>query len=551
MFPATAFAGNDKTAEKSDLAEGTEVRAVSINESTPAPDDADTLTADSTSAPDAADTLTADSTSAPDAADTLTADSTSAPDAADALTSDSTSAPDAADSLTSDSTSAPDAEREIVLALESEDVLVNGTLTKIYSRPFLYKEKTYVPFRIIAEALGEIVEYDNASRSVHSGSGKNRYTVSIDSDGVFVFNDTLFVPLREMCTDMGFSVFWDTGLICISESGTEPEQREVKEFKRLLSYKGYRDKYYVPAHIVDPYKTYSYDRMIGDIVYLSRAYPEIIDTFSIGTSAEGRDLIGFTLGTGKKRVIMCASMHAREYIATNFIMNMADKYAYAYVYGETFDNYNVRELLDKVTLVIIPMVNPDGINLAQFGLDAAQNKEYLSRLKTNAYGYRGWKANVNGVDLNGNFDLMWHEKGTPSFQGWAGPYAASEPETQAMQNFIINSDFEIFASLHTQGQVVYWMDPNCDQSLVSICKPHVDRLCKEIGFMEMPSDGTIGYSGFMTDYIRYNKKKMAMTIELCPYVGDYPYPESDFDTVERPVKNLGLILADIALKLRY
>jgi len=497
----------------------------------------------------------ADEAAAPTAAAEIITEIASLPDVSAEPAQDIFPLSEAEGKASAESTSSPDTvpekDREIILALESEDVIVNDSLTKIYSRPFLYKETTYVPFRIIAEALGTQVEYDNETRSVYAAGGQYQYSVPIDSDKVFVFNDTLFVPLREMCTELGFEVFWNSGLIIVSKNGTAPSEKEVREYKRRLSYEGYRDKYYVPAHIVDPYKTYSYDQMREDVVYLSRAYPDIIKVFSIGVSTEGRDMIAFTLGTGKKRVVMCASMHAREYIATNYIMHMADSYAFAYVNRESFDKYNVKELLDKVAIVIIPMVNPDGISLAQFGLDASQNREYLSELKTNSYGYRGWKANTNGVDLNGNFDLMWQEKGKPSYEGWAGPYAASEAETQAMQKYISDNDFEIFASLHTQGQVVYWMDPNCDQSLVGICKPHVDRLCKEIGFLEMPSDGVVGKSGFMTDYVRHNKRKMAMTIELCPFVGNYPYPESDFDTVERPVKNLGLILADIALKIIY
>ena len=46
--------------------------------------------------------------------------------------------------------------------------------------------------------------------------------------------------------------------------------------------------------------------------------------------------------------------------------------------------------------------------------------------------------------------------------------------------------------------------------------------------------------------MRYFKEAMAMTIEMCPYVGDYPYPESDFDAIAYPMRNIGLILADIA-----
>jgi g-D-glutamyl-meso-diaminopimelate peptidase len=240
-------------------------------------------------------------------------------------------------------------------------------------------------------------------------------------------------------------------------------------------------------------------------------------------------------------------MHAREYIATNFLMYLTDTYALNYVNDVSRDGYSFRNALDNVSFLIIPMVNPDGINLVQNGFDSTLDPEYVKSMYTNSYGSRGWKATATGVDLNNNFDLLWTPKGSaPAYAGYGGPYAASEPETRAMQNVIDNTDFKAFVSFHTQGQVVYWMDPNCNQELVEKFKPLADRICEETGFTEMPSDGTYGSSGYMTDYVRYYKEKPAMTIEMCPYIGDYPYPESDFDSVAYPLRNIGLILADLS-----
>ena len=441
-------------------------------------------------------------------------------------------------------------ENTVILALETDKIIHNGEIKRVWARPFLYKGKTYVPLDVIAEALSAEVQFSESDRVVKAVRGWHAYAISLSSDDAHIYNDILFVPLRQMCDDLGYNIFWDSGLIAISLDDTSYTPEQTAIHKQSLEYSGYSDKYYVPRNFVNPYVTYTYEQMCSDIDYLANTYPDLVSVFSIGKSSEGRDIMGFTLGKGYKKVVMCASMHAREYISTNFLMYMADSYALGYVNNEIRDKYSIRQALDNVTLVIIPMVNPDGINLAQHGYESTQNAEYLSSLKSNYFGYRGWKANTNGVDLNNNFDIMWYSKGgKPSFSGYSGPYAASEPETQAMQNFIINNDYEIFASFHTQGQVLYWMDPNCDQSLKKKFSPYIDRICNEIGFTKMPSDGSVGYSGYMTDYVRYYKKKMAMTIELCPYVGDYPYPESDFDRIAYPVRNIGLILADISTQL--
>ena len=437
----------------------------------------------------------------------------------------------------------------VVLALETDKIIRNGEVNRVWARPFLYKGQTYVPLNVIAEALSAEVQFSESENMVKAVRDWHIYAISLSSDEAHVYDDTLFVPLRQMCNDLGYFVFWDNGLITVSLEESSCTSEQTAAYKQALEYTGYSDKYYVPRNFVNPYVTYTYEQMCIDIDYLANTYPDLVSVFSIGTSAEGRDIMAFTLGKGSKRVVMCASMHAREYISTNFIMYMADSYALGYVNNETRDGYSIRQSLDNVTLVIIPMVNPDGINLAQHGYESTKNSEYLSGLKTNSFGYRGWKANSNGVDLNNNFDILWYSKGKPSFSGYSGPYAASEPETQAMQNFINDADYEIFASFHTQGQVLYWMDSICDQTLKQKFKPHIDRICREIGFTEMPPDTSVGYSGYMTDYVRYFRKKMAMTIELCPYVGDYPYPETEFDKIAYPVRNIGLILADICTQL--
>ena len=441
--------------------------------------------------------------------------------------------------------------KTIVYAVESPLMAVDGVVMNMWDRPYVYNDTTYIPVRNTAECLGGEVGYDGNTRMITVTYKQNGYVISADDPRVHIIEGVSFLPLRDMCNYLGVTVSWYDGIITLSDDGYFLTDDQVADYKAKLEYQGFVDEYFQPRTVVNPRVKYTYEQMNEDVTLLSRMYPEIVyGVHSIGKSTEGRDLTAFYLGKGTRTIVMCASMHARECIATNFLMYMVDSYANCYVNNVNRDGYNIREILDNYRFLIVPMVNPDGINIVQNGFDSAQNSEYLKSLPVNGYGSSGWKATANGVDLNNNFDLMWRAKGSgPSYAGYAGPYAASEPETRAMQDLINDTDFVIFASLHTQGQVVYWMDPNCNQALAEKHSALVSRICDEIGFEKMPSDGTIGYSGYMTDYIRYYKEAMAMTIELCPYIGDYPYPESDFDTVAYPVRNLGLILADVANSL--
>ena len=426
----------------------------------------------------------------------------------------------------------------------------NDEVINMWDRPFVYNETTFVPLRNVAENIGGTADYDNFSNTISASYNGKTYRISANDERVHIFDGVSFVPMRELCETLGLSVSWNNGIVTICEGDSSISDEAAAQYRTLLGYTGYKDEYFTPRRVVNPYVTYSYEQMNADVNLLQKMYPDLISAYSIGKTTEGRDITAFTLGKGDRKIILCGAMHAREYVAAVFLMYMADNYALAYVNDGTSDGYSVRNALDSVQFIIVPMVNPDGINLVQNGYDSTQNPDYVRSLPTNDYSYRGWKATVNGVDLNNNFDILWRPKGSgPSYAGYGGDYAASEPETRAMQDLINNTDFEIFASFHSQGQVIYWMDPNCNQDLVAKFSPYVDRICWETGFDKMPSDGEYGYSGYMTDYVRYFKEKMALTIEMCPYIGDYPYPQSDFDAVAYPLRNIGLILADISGEL--
>jgi g-D-glutamyl-meso-diaminopimelate peptidase len=71
-----------------------------------------------------------------------------------------------------------------------------------------------------------------------------------------------------------------------------------------------------------------------------------------------------------------------------------------------------------------------------------------------------WKANINGVDLNVNFDAKW---GTgvknityPAFESYIGASPFSENETKALRDFTFKIKPDATVSYHTKGEEIYW-----------------------------------------------------------------------------------------------
>jgi hypothetical protein len=80
----------------------------------------------------------------------------------------------------------------------------------------------------------------------------------------------------------------------------------------------------------------------------------LFTTTPVGTSAEGRTISMLTYGSGPTKVLLWSQMHGDEATATMALMDILNFFAHA---PDHFVSTAIRE---KLTLFIIPMLNPDG-----------------------------------------------------------------------------------------------------------------------------------------------------------------------------------------------
>jgi len=74
----------------------------------------------------------------------------------------------------------------------------------------------------------------------------------------------------------------------------------------------------------------------------------------IGKSAEGRPITLYTIGNGPVKVLLWSQMHGDEPTATMALLDMFN------FFSQNPSHPVVRSIQDKLTLLIIPMLNPDG-----------------------------------------------------------------------------------------------------------------------------------------------------------------------------------------------
>lgn len=176
---------------------------------------------------------------------------------------------------------------------------------------------------------------------------------------------------------------------------------------------------------------------------LAANYPSLVTLTSLGDSVEGRALWSLTLRAGpaaseaRPAVLFDGAHHGDEVIASEILYRYAEG-----LVSEYPTTARSRSILENTTLVIVPMVNPDGVA-------RAHNSSYYATARKNAH----------GVDLNRNYASTWGGPGastSPSAATYRGPTPASEPETKAMQQLLASRNWTFYSSLHSGAEMILW-----------------------------------------------------------------------------------------------
>jgi g-D-glutamyl-meso-diaminopimelate peptidase len=303
---------------------------------------------------------------------------------------------------------------------------------------------------------------------------------------------------------------------------------------------------YIPApeerEIVIPREDYGYDEMMEDLARLTERYP-FIALSTIGETVLGRPIPAVRIGTGRKEVHYNASFHAAEWITTPLLMKFIERYAEAYQNGERIGQFNIPALYRETSLWVVPMVNPDGVELQQEGIEP-DNPYYETVLRANggSLDFRQWVANIRGVDLNNQFPAQWEREARrgpsgPAPLNYSGPSPLSEPEARAMADFTRAHDFRLVIAFHTQGEVIYWgfegLEPPESEQIVTV-------FSEASGYL--PVRYVQSWAGYK-DWFIQEWRRPGFTVEVGRGVN--PLPITQFWRIWS--QNIGLMLAGLDL----
>lgn len=148
---------------------------------------------------------------------------------------------------------------------------------------------------------------------------------------------------------------------------------------------------------------YTYFLMHQNLILLKSLFP-FIQVEIVGKSVLGKNIYAIKLGIGARKVFYSASIHANESITSILLMKFIENYCDAFYNNSTLDDVNISKLFNSTSIFIIPMVNPDGVDLVNYGY--LENSYPYVKAKNIANNFpdipfpKGWKSNINGVDFS-------------------------------------------------------------------------------------------------------------------------------------------------------
>ncbi|MBJ6359814.1 LysM peptidoglycan-binding domain-containing protein [Paenibacillus sp. MAHUQ-46] len=305
----------------------------------------------------------------------------------------------------------------------------------------------------------------------------------------------------------------------------------------------------ITKRIVQASHDYGYPDLCYQIARLQRLYP-FIWCENIGRSVSGRAIHALRIGQGDKAVQINASFHANEWITSLLAMRFIEDVARSLSLGEKLlirsegEELDIQALSRQVTLWIVPMVNPDGVELVQGGVGKTHPRyAELKRLNRGSEDFSEWKANINGVDLNDQFPAHWEEEVSrrghdgPGPRDYPGLAPLGEPEARTLYEFTKEKQFATVLALHTQGEEIYWnyrgYEPAAAEDLAG-------KLAAASGYKAVKLEGSD--AGFK-DWFIQEFGRPGFTVEAG--LGVNPLPIAQFDKIYANIQQL--LLAAVKL----
>jgi carboxypeptidase T len=189
---------------------------------------------------------------------------------------------------------------------------------------------------------------------------------------------------------------------------------------------------------------HNYAEQVADIQAFAAAHPALVHVISLGTSFEGRNLIGVRISNdatdnlAEPGVFYVGQHHAREHLTPEVVLSIMHMFV---------EKPQLTDVVNTRQIYIFPSLNPDGAEYDLVG---------------NQYHYiRKNRQPPDGTDQNRNYSYNWGCCGGSDDnqygETYRGPNPFSTPEDAHLADFIIaHPNIHTGISYHTYGNLILY-----------------------------------------------------------------------------------------------
>lgn len=298
---------------------------------------------------------------------------------------------------------------------------------------------------------------------------------------------------------------------------------------------------------IEAQEPYDHIQLQQDLVALKKEFGDILQFQTIGRSVYGKPLQAVQIGKGKDYLLLVGAHHGREWISANLLMMLIERYASHYRAGKGENGYDPG-LFDQISLVVIPMLNPDGIDIQQ-GKIAPEHFFELWLMNEGSFDFSRWKANAAGIDLNRQYPADWEALPSPAgpyYKFYKGEQLLIAKEVIHFTEFVRNDPPLAAVSFHSAGQEIYWSFEK--EQNVSRDFRIGKRLSQLTGYpLATPPRNAVG--GGFTDWFIAEFSRPGFTIELCKWRGETHPDIAELHSEFLRHREIGYVLIEEIMKM--
>lgn len=197
----------------------------------------------------------------------------------------------------------------------------------------------------------------------------------------------------------------------------------------------------------------TYQELVNRILQLQ---DEGMEIFNVGKSTLGKNILASHVGKyDGTQIIIQAGIHSREWITSLLLVEQA-RYLF------------LNDLVQNGGIYFVFITNPDGVEIALDGIDVVDcdiTRNYLLSANNGSLNFSRFKANINLVDLNTNFDANWgggsQNVRCPAVENFIGFYPESEREVRNLINLTLKNKPLLTISYHSKVNIFNSSVHNC------------------------------------------------------------------------------------------